>query len=154
MKTIKAPIYQNSFQLHQLEIKKNIAMPWSDCIVPPQISFLYGMLTVAPGSIFLPFMTVSFVVDLTSSSLSSATPFFELQEISACSTAQKKVTSASRFSRDESYISRYEILVSREATLVSRDENLVSRESLKWTFWNINEFLAHLSRDATRANSG
>lgn len=50
----------------------------------PQISFPNSMLTVAPGSIFPPFMTVSFIVNLTSSSsLPSATPFFELQDIRA-----------------------------------------------------------------------
>ena len=69
---------------------------------------------------------------------------------------KSKLPVSSRFSRDESRISRDEILDSRDATLVSRYENLVSRESLKRKFWNINEFLAHLSRDVqtARANSG
>lgn len=54
-------------------------------MVPPQISFLNSMLIVAPASIFPPFMTVNFEVDLTSSSsLPSATPFFELHVINAC----------------------------------------------------------------------
>ena len=68
-----------------IEVKQmtlELTMEWLNRA--PKISFLNSMFTVAPGSIFPPFMTVRFFDDLTSSfSLPSATPLFELQDIRA-----------------------------------------------------------------------